>query len=77
MFLITDSKKMKKYVIETQGIILRIYVINFPIYEIKFPVNFKYRSSHRWCFFNKIFSKGSQYLQENIYVRVPSGLQLY
>ena len=40
--------------IETQSIILKMYVINFPIYMIKFPVNFKYRSSNRWCSLNKV-----------------------
>ena len=52
---------MKKYIIETQSIILKIYFINFPIYIIKFPVNFKYSSSHL---------KSSQYSQENICVGV-------
>ena len=61
---------MKKYVIEAQSIILKIYVTNFPIYIIEFPVNFKYRSSHRWCSLNKIFLKSSQYSQENICVGV-------
>ena len=30
------------------------------------PINFMYRSSHRWCSLNKNFLKTSQYLQENI-----------
>ena len=30
--------KMKKYITDTQSIILKIYVINLPIYLIKFPV---------------------------------------
>ena len=59
---------MKKYILETSSTALKIYVINFPIYIIKFPVNFKCRSSHRWCFLNKILSKSSQYSQENICV---------
>ena len=47
--------------IETQSIILKIYVI-------KFRMNLKYRSSHRWCSLNKIFIKTLQYSQENICV---------
>ena len=43
---------MKKYITETQRIILKVYVINLLIYLIKFPVNFKYRSIHRWCSLN-------------------------
>ena len=30
--MLTSAKVMKKYIIETQSIILKIYVINFPIY---------------------------------------------
>ena len=48
---------MKKYILETQNIILKIYVTNFPIYIIKFLVNFKYKSSHRWCSLNNFFQK--------------------
>ena len=55
---------MKTYIIETQSIVLKIYVINFSIYIIKFPVIFKYRSSHWWCSLNNIFIKSSQYSQE-------------
>ena len=43
---------MKKYITEIQSIILKLHVINFPIYIIKFSVTFKYRSSHRWCSLN-------------------------
>ena len=43
---------MKKCITETQSIILKIYVVNFPICIIKFPVNLKYRISHRWCSLN-------------------------
>ena len=48
---------MKKYILETQNIILKIYVTNFPIYIIKFMVNFKYKSSYRWCSLNNFFKK--------------------
>ena len=51
---------MTKHIIETQSIILKVYVINFPIYIIKFSVNFKYRSRHRWGSLNKIFLKSLQ-----------------
>ena len=54
---------MQKYIIETQSIILKIYVIEF-------PMNLKYRSSHRWCSLSKIFLKASRYSQENICVGV-------
>ena len=63
----TDSEKMKKYIIETEIILLKIYAINFPICIIKFQLNFKYRSSHQWCSLNKIFLKSPQYLQKNIH----------
>ena len=43
---------MKKCITETQSIILKTYVVNFPICIIKFPVNLKYRISHRWCSLN-------------------------
>ena len=43
---------MKKCITETRSIILKIYVVNFPICIIKFPVNLKYRISHRWCSLN-------------------------
>ena len=36
------------------------------IYVIKFPMNSKYRSSHRWCSLNKIFWKTLQYSQEKL-----------
>ena len=66
------KKKMKKYIIETQSIILKIYVISFPICicVIKFPMYLKHRSSHRWCSLNKVLLKTSQYSQENICVGV-------
>ena len=43
---------MKKCITDTQSIILKTYVVNFPICIIKFPVNLKYRISHRWCSLN-------------------------
>ena len=36
------------------------------IYVIKFPMNSKYRRSHRWCSLNKIFWKTLQYSQEKL-----------
>ena len=36
----------------------------------KLPVNFKCRSSHRWCSLNKIFLKSLQYSKESICVGV-------
>ena len=61
---------MKKYIIETQSIILKIYVINFSIYIIKFPVSLKCRSSHRQCSLNKILLESLQNSEENICVGV-------
>ena len=45
---------------EIQSVILKIYIINFPIrfiYVIKFLMNLKYRNSHRWCSLNTVFLK--------------------
>ena len=48
--------------LETESIILKIYVINFPIYTWhQIPAEFKYTSSLRWCSLKKIFLKTSQY----------------
>ena len=58
------KKYMAEYCIENMSSISRF------IYVIKFLMNLKYRSSHRWYSLNKIILKAPQYSQENVCVGV-------
>ena len=67
----TDSKKMKKYMIEIKSIILKIYVTNFPIYLCnQIPHEFKVQKEPPVVFFKYIFFRNFAAFTGKLCVRI-------